>query len=136
MSKRGSRYDLTRGDAYFSSRANFPARLPRRRTSDFGYEYAPTVARTLDTVYPWYPAARVLVSNVRGFVSSPQARAFTPKARMLALGRLFYSAPARVRKCVQRKERRAVLFALERAGFAGSAPKRHYRRTEDSNWRC
>lgn len=44
--------------------------------------------------------------------------------------------PARVRFCVQRKQRREVLFALKRAGFRGSAPKKRYRRNASSNYRC
>lgn len=43
--------------------------------------------------------------------------------------------PMRVRFCVQRKERREVLFALGRAGFSGSAPGR-YRRVVSSNYGC
>lgn len=45
-------------------------------------------------------------------------------------------APAKVRYCVQRKQRREVLFARRKAGYAGSAPKRRYRRTQSSLWRC
>lgn len=38
--------------------------------------------------------------------------------------------------CVKRRIRREVLFARGRAGYSGSAPKVHYRRTEDSKVRC
>lgn len=38
--------------------------------------------------------------------------------------------------CVKRKQRRETLFALNRAGGAGSAPKRHYKRTIDSQFSC
>lgn len=38
--------------------------------------------------------------------------------------------------CARRKVRRQVLFAMRRAGFRGSAPKKHYRRVLSSAWRC
>lgn len=44
--------------------------------------------------------------------------------------------PSRVRFCVQRGLRREVLFALARAGYSGSAPKREYKRTVNSNYGC
>lgn len=52
------------------------------------------------------------------------------------LRQLQIKAPLRVKFCRQRKERREVLFAFNRAGFSGSAPKRHYRRTQDSQYGC
>lgn len=47
-------------------------------------------------------------------------------------------APMRARFCVQRKQRREVLFAFRRVGYSGSSPGRrnHYRRTANSHWRC
>ena len=53
-----------------------------------------------------------------------------------ALAILQTLAPSRALHCVRRKLRREVLFALRRAGFSGSAPKREYNRTADSQWRC
>lgn len=44
--------------------------------------------------------------------------------------------PSRVKFCLARKSRREVLFAMGRAGFGGSAPKKHYRRTSNSNYGC
>lgn len=38
--------------------------------------------------------------------------------------------------CVSRQVRRQVLFARKRAGFSGSAPKRHYHRSLDSDFSC
>lgn len=38
--------------------------------------------------------------------------------------------------CARRKVRRQVLFALRRAGYSGSAPKKHYQRGQSSQWRC
>lgn len=43
--------------------------------------------------------------------------------------------PSRVRFCVQRHQRKQVLFARGVAGRRGSAPG-PYRRTENSQWRC
>lgn len=54
----------------------------------------------------------------------------------LAKQPLFIRVPTKVGFCLQRKQRREVLFALRRAGFGGSAPKRRYRRTQNSQWRC
>lgn len=45
-------------------------------------------------------------------------------------------APSRVKFCLERGQRREVLFALKKAGFRGSAPKRRYRRTANSNYGC
>lgn len=44
--------------------------------------------------------------------------------------------PSRVRFCVQRKQRREVLFAKERAGFSGSAKKSSWRRSSTSQYGC
>lgn len=45
-------------------------------------------------------------------------------------------APYQVKFCVARKQRREILFAKKKAGFSGSAPKRRYRRTLNSKYRC
>lgn len=45
-------------------------------------------------------------------------------------------APSRVLFCLRRKERREVLFAFKRAGYSGSARKRHYVRNQNSRYRC
>lgn len=49
---------------------------------------------------------------------------------------IFMRVPARVRFCVQRKVRRGVLFAKNRAGYSGSVKKRWVRRTQSSYYRC
>lgn len=55
----------------------------------------------------------------------------------LTFNRLSVRVPGRVQFCVQRKQRREVLFAREIAGFRRSpGAGGHYRRNEDSNWRC
>lgn len=54
----------------------------------------------------------------------------------VGLRSLLVSMPSRVRFCVQRAQRREVLFAMRRAGYAGSAPKGRYRRNAFSSYRC
>lgn len=56
--------------------------------------------------------------------------------RYLPLRLLEIRLPAKVRFCVQRQQRRQVLFAKGRAGYRGSAKKRFWRRTANSQWRC
>lgn len=52
------------------------------------------------------------------------------------VARLVMDAPDRVLFCMRRKIRREVLFAMNRAGFGGSARKRFWDRTEDSQYGC
>lgn len=54
------------------------------------------------------------------------------------LNRMWIRAPARVRFCVQRKERRSALFAFGVAGRRGSAPGKggKYRRRVESSYTC
>lgn len=92
------------------------------------------IKRPSEAVYPRRP---LRVYAFRGSTFSPAkprsviGRVFTPR---LSVSELRDVRAARF--CVGRKERREVLFALKRAGFSGSAPKRHYRRTSKSQWRC
>lgn len=44
--------------------------------------------------------------------------------------------PSRVMFCVRRKQRREVLFALNRAGYSGSARKSKWRRSITSKYGC
>lgn len=44
--------------------------------------------------------------------------------------------PAKVKFCIDRRERREVLFARGRAGYSGSVKKRYWRRGASSSWRC
>lgn len=55
-----------------------------------------------------------------------------------ALRPLQIRVPMRARFCVQRKQRREVLFAFRRVGYSGSSPGRRntYRRSANSHWRC
>lgn len=67
-----------------------------------------------------------------GFPSAP--RYSRAEGRTFDLLRML--TPSRVRFCVQRKARREVLFALGRAGYSGSAPRSHYRRSGSSLYKC
>lgn len=48
---------------------------------------------------------------------------------------LAFRSPQRVNRCIRRKDRREVLFALNRAGYSGST-RGPYRRTFYSNYSC
>lgn len=67
---------------------------------------------------------------------APQAHSKAPPLRMPLVRVELKRMPSRVRFCLQRKARREALFAFGRAGFRGSAPKRSYRRTVNSNYGC
>lgn len=77
---------------------------------------------------PALPAPRVV----------PAAKAALPwrRSKYSALRELAMRAPSRTRFCIQRKARRQVLFALRRAGYAGSAKARTWRRTSNSQYAC
>lgn len=88
------------------------------------------------TSYPQKPFAYAqryspfLPSRFSGHLGSTQ------KARSTKLSQLSIRVPNRVQFCLRRKARRQVLFALSRAGYGGSAPKRKYFRTQNSQYRC
>lgn len=93
---------------------------------------------------PFGRPRRVLGSPVlAGPRIARQLRPYSPPASQIRrindswreFGRLRIAAPSRVRFCVQRLQRKQVLFARGIAGRRGSAPG-PYRRTENSNWRC
>lgn len=66
-----------------------------------------------------------------------QGPIFRPIVRPRSIQRVFQNPVlTQTRVCVKRRERKEVLFALDRAGRSGSAPKKHYRRTPDSKVRC
>lgn len=67
---------------------------------------------------------------------SPPYRRSLRSQQYAELKSLRMRAPARVLFCQQRKERREVLFAKKRAGFGGSAKKRRWRRTQNSQYGC
>lgn len=51
-------------------------------------------------------------------------------------GAVRLSLDPRVGVCVQRKQRKQVLFALGRAGYRGSVKAKTFRRSYNSQWRC
>lgn len=74
-------------------------------------------------------------------VGVPGKRPLTPASQKRielswrAFNVLQAKAPASVRYCVRRKQRRETLFALDIAGRRGLG-RRGVRRTENSNWSC
>jgi len=89
----------------------------------------------------WRPRALSRITQAGRRRLGLRGRLTLPLAERVSLGRANLRLPAirvprLVKFCRQRKERREVLFAMRRAGFSGSAPKRHYRRTPDSLFGC
>lgn len=70
------------------------------------------------------------IQAVRGHVSV--ARPVSPLKHALVVPQVKRSDSV----CVLRRRRRETLFALNRAGYSGSASKRHYQRTADSGYSC
>lgn len=120
------------GEPYF--RSTLQGDVPRAPRDVSRYEAVPYVVPPLHTEYPWY--ASPAVRRLAVFTTSPYRHAGRRSEAMQSLSGLGLRVPDRVRFCVQRKQRRQVLFAQGRAGFGGSAPKRHYVRRAESAWRC
>lgn len=143
MARRSSRSRDTierRGEAYFPSSGTLPPaqervltdvdelaeiRRPRPALPTWEAVYQSTIkrARKLPQIFS------VVKQPRRAF--SRQLGRYNPRALLLEV-----RVPQRVRFCLQRKQRREVLFAWKRAGFRGSAPKRFYRRSQNSQYRC
>lgn len=136
MSKRSN--SVRAGDVSFPS--NSLALLPRTHESVRQVSVLDAFNRSQWLVEDTYPLGVFTPSPRRflGRVWSPPAppRRFPRQRSFTGLRTLQIRVPPRVKFCIQRKERREVLFALGRAGFRGSAPKRRYRRTQNSQWRC
>lgn len=144
-----ARYAVERGEPYYRS---IPHVVPPFRGSSLDAQSGDLYAQLLElgrspeaAVYPWRPYLGTLSPGLR----SPQSRrsqagrgysySAPPRPSRRAFGfqsLLSIATPSRVAFCVRRTIRRQVLFALGRAGYSGSAPKRHYRRTQNSQWRC
>lgn len=91
----------------------------------------------VEAVYPW--ASPRASRGLRSYPPSPPAKRAVGASKLWRyspLRVLQMSAPASTRFCVMRKQRREVLFAFRRAGYRGSARKRSWRRTGDSQYRC
>lgn len=123
MSRRSRRRIASPGGPYISP----SQRLPRRFDN-------PVVVGAAGARSPLLPGqTSSLLSRV---YEVPVRKLVTPRQNFSELKKLQISAPSRALFCVRRKQRKEVLFALGRAGFRGSAPKKHYRRTQDSQYRC
>lgn len=110
--------------------------LPRGSYRDFE---ASVYALPLPTVYRGREPRRLARSAMFAITPSfPAKQALVGRrfGRVSPLGVTLNRMPSRVRFCVQRGQRREVLFALGRAGYRGSAPKRSYRRSANSNYGC
>ena len=85
-----------------------------------------------------YPTqARSRVPSVRFHVPASRRQVPSKVSTWRDISRaLRVRVPNRVYFCVQRQQRKQVLFALGRAGYSGSARKRHYNRTQNSQYRC
>lgn len=101
---------------------------------------------TLDDLYALSGHAKPLLQSndvARKLVRPPrwaysvvdQRPRVVPSSRPGLVG-LRYAAPKRVLLCVKRKIRKEVLFARNRAGYAGSARKRHWIRNAGSQYGC
>lgn len=121
------------------SQSNDPnGTLPRRTYREFEDEVlytspAAAVYREDGQSGRW---PQITPSPVLQFEYSPAKRAKRFVARYPQWKYVLNRAPSRVQFCFERRQRREVLFALKRAGFRGSAPKKSYRRTANSNYGC
>lgn len=138
MSRRSRRYYNARA-RYNVALDDYLPRAQERVHRDLLHELLPEVHKSVRGFNAEYLPRRYVP---RVFVApSPFPPARQPKVSKAVQGYghlrvLRMRAPARVAFCVRRKQRREVLFAFQRAGFGGSAPKRHYVRGVDSQYRC
>lgn len=120
-------------------------RLPRAVRLDSEREDIPRAMRaphSAEAVYPW--ASPRIRHALRSFPVSVRFsnRQVVPQSKGRGVWWALSATPPAMRRaksvdfCVRRKARREVLFAVRRAGFRGSAPKRSYRRSGDSQYRC
>lgn len=127
-------YEAIRGEIYsLSTGEALPPDISRRQhrgTPDIWFSLNRGVPG--GSVYPWSPQRRLAIHTVSPFRSAAALR----RSLDPALTRLQIRVPARVKFCQQRKVRREVLFAMRRAGYSGSAKKRYWRRSQNSQYRC
>lgn len=128
-----------------------PYAVPRLRTRERRYDDVPVV-RVLDSsgdvlVFPPDGPLESVRSEDDRVVHRRKASVYYPPSRSLpsrisrpsaydVLRYVRYANPSRVLMCVKRQVRRQVLFAIRKAGFSGSARKKHWRRTRDSFYGC
>lgn len=138
-SRRRSHQARARGDHHpdLASR-RLPRDLPSIQTRSFD---AMSLLRHVESTF--HRLAEPIVSplhKVRAFhqinLRPSQVKVQRPGLSPVIPRSLPFRSPQRVHRCVRRKQRRETLFALRRAGYSGSAPKRHYRRNAFSNYSC
>lgn len=135
MSKRRSRNRSTRSSVPYSRTSPqllrphqlIQSHLPPPRLLPMPVRvfFAPIPTRRKPPIPPRPTKALMSAKHVRPRSTSPITQ--------LASG---IQLPKQTLICVRRKQRRETLFAINRAGFSGSAPKRHYHRTDDSYYSC
>lgn len=99
--------------------------IEREALSPWGMGHGPIPART------WVGARRYGQKP-----STPLAERISRSQSFAELKQLRVRAPARTLFCAQRRERREVLFAKNRAGYRGSAKKRSWHRNQNSQYGC
>lgn len=132
-SGRSEPYDFRRGEPHFRSRSKLdlpPETFGSSKQRDDDWLRQSPVAQ--DSVYPWSPSRPLRSAMVSPYSQLRGARVLPAHLA----NQLSVKIPDRVKFCVQRKERRETLFALNRAGYSGSAKKRFWNRKKSSQWRC
>lgn len=128
---RVARYNQT-GEEFFASSGTLP-RMAYRDFRTMSYN------RSLSAVMPSLRENAERLPTYYLPISRPAKRAFrreNPRARLASVSFRVSELPSRVRFCVVRKQRREVLFAIRKAGYSGSAPKRSYFRSASSKYGC
>lgn len=132
------------GPQFFSP--NRPERLPppqsvrvRRNVVD---DYTPSYLR-LSAFQPVVHRQVFTLAQLRPRVFSPVSPPPVPRygrrlnfGKYSALRQLAVKLPSRVKFCLDRRERREVLFAKRLAGYSGSARKRYWNRSQNSQYSC
>lgn len=123
---RRSRETFSRAEVF-----DFLAELPRDR-----YAYREEPGDDLD--FDGFTRGGAAYLQRPGAAPRRYGRSVSPSWRqqLNLAGHLVMRPDEAVSFCVRRKARREVLFALRRAGWSGSAQKRFWRRTEESNYSC
>lgn len=133
MSRRSRNRYRRAGEAYYPSSAS--TALPRTHEGVRRYQPWGISSASLATPQGFYerfsrrPTVRPIFS-----LAKPAVGRLSP-GRWSALSELQIRAPARARFCVQRKQRKEVLFALRIAG-RGAGGHGRYRRTANSAFSC
>lgn len=131
MSKRSRR----RGESDDSNRRLPPARVSLFESPrDIELQFDRGLA---DPVYPRARVRKLLPSRLHGKLVTPGRPLFSSKPKLYGFSRVYslpVRSPSKLSFCVRRKQRREVLFALNRSGRHGRG--RSYRRTQNSQYSC